>query len=96
MSWLNQKTIKNSVSFTGVGLHSGKLVNINIKPSDPDTGIVFKRIDLKNDNLVYPNFMNVSNTALNTTIINNSGIKVSTIEHVMVALFGLVLDNALV
>ena len=72
MSLLNQKTIKNSVSFTGVGLHSGKLVNINIKPSDPDTGIVFKRIDLKNDNLVYPNFMNVSNTALNTTIINNS------------------------
>ncbi len=96
MSLLNQKTIKNSVSFTGVGLHSGKLVNINIKPSDPDTGIVFKRIDLKNDNLVYPNFMNVSNTALNTTIINNSGIKVSTIEHLMGALFGLGIDNALV
>ena len=96
MSLLNQKTIKNSVSFNGVGLHSGKLVNINIKPSDPDTGIVFKRIDLKNDNLVYPNFMNVSNTALNTTIINNSGIKVSTIEHLMGALFGLGIDNALV
>ncbi len=96
MSLLNQKTIKNSVSFTGIGLHSGKLVNINIKPSDPDTGIVFKRIDLKNDNLVYPNFMNVSNTALNTTIINNSGIKVSTIEHLMGALFGLGIDNALV
>ena len=96
MSLLNQKTIKNSVSFTGVGLHSGKLVNINIKPSDPDTGIVFKRTDLKNDNLVYPNFMNVSNTALNTTIINNSGVKVSTIEHLMGALFGLGIDNALV
>ena len=96
MSLLNQKTIKNSVSFTGVGLHSGKLVNINIKPSDPDTGIVFKRTDLKNDNLVYPNFMNVSNTALNTTISNDSGIKVSTIEHLMGALFGLGIDNALV
>ncbi len=96
MSLLNQKTIKNSVSFKGYGLHSGKLVNINIKPSEPDTGIIFKRIDLKDNNLVYPNFMNVTNTALNTTISNNSGVKVSTIEHLMGALFGLGIDNALV
>ncbi len=96
MSLLNQKTIKNSVSFKGCGLHSGKLVNINIKPSEPDTGIIFKRIDLKDNNLVYPNFMNVANTALNTTISNNSGVKVSTIEHLMGALFGLGIDNALV
>ncbi len=96
MSLLNQKTIKKSVSFKGVGLHSGELVNINIKPSEPDTGIVFKRVDLKNNNLVFPNFMNVSNTALNTTISNNSGVKVSTIEHLMGALFGLGIDNALI
>ena len=96
MSLLNQKTIKNSVSFSGNGLHSGKLVNINVKPSEPNTGIIFKRIDLKDNNLVYPNFMNVSNTALNTTISNNSGVKVSTIEHLMGALFGLGIDNALV
>ena len=96
MSLLNQKTIKNSVSFKGCGLHSGKVVNINIKPSEPDTGIIFKRIDLKDNNLVYPNFMNVANTALNTTISNNSGVKVSTIEHLMGALFGLGIDNALV
>jgi UDP-3-O-[3-hydroxymyristoyl] N-acetylglucosamine deacetylase len=96
VSLLNQKTIKNSVSFKGYGLHSGKLVNINIKPSEPDTGIIFKRIDLKDNNLVYPNFMNVTNTALNTTISNNSGVKVSTIEHLMGALFGLGIDNALV
>ena len=96
MSLLNQKTIKKTVSFSGIGLHSGKLVNINIRPSEPDTGIIFKRIDLKTNNLVVPNFMNVSNTALNTTISNESGVKVSTIEHLMGALFGLGIDNALV
>ena len=74
MSLLNQKTIKEAVSFTGIGLHSGKKVKICIKPSDPDTGIVFKRVDLKENNLIYPNFTNVSNTALNTTISNNSGV----------------------
>ncbi len=96
MSLLNQKTIKNSVSFSGIGLHSGKPVNICVKPSSPDTGIVFKRIDLKDNNLIYPNFMNVSNTALNTTISNSNGVKVSTIEHLMGALFGIGIDNALI
>ena len=96
MSLLNQKTIKKNVSFTGIGLHSGKQVKINVKPSDPNTGIVFKRIDLKVNNLIYPNFMNVSNTALNTTIRNDFGAKVSTIEHLMGALFGMGIDNALI
>ena len=96
MSLLNQKTIKKQVSFSGIGLHSGIRVNICVKPSVPDTGIVFKRIDLKDNNLIYPNFMNVSNTALNTTISNNYGVKVSTIEHLMGALFGMGIDNALV
>ena len=96
MSLLNQKTIKNSVSFSGIGLHSGKPVKICVKPSIPDTGIVFKRIDLKDNNLIYPNFMNVSNTALNTTISNSNGVKVSTIEHLMGALFGIGIDNALI
>ena len=96
MSLLNQKTIKTTVSFNGIGLHSGKLVKINIKPSEPDTGIVFKRVDLKNNNIIYPNFNNVSSTALNTTVSNNSGVKVSTIEHLMGALFGIGVDNALV
>ena len=96
MSLLNQKTIKKKVSFSGIGLHSGKQVKIYVKPSDPNTGIVFKRIDLKENNLIYPNFMNVSNTALNTTISNDYGVKVSTIEHLMGALFGMGVDNALV
>ena len=96
MSYLNQKTIKNNVSFSGVALHSGLDVEISIKPAEPNFGIVFKRIDLKNNNLVYPNFMNVTNTSLNTTIENEFGVKVSTIEHLMGALFGLGIDNALI
>ena len=96
MSYLTQKTIKNNVSFNGVALHSGLNVNVCIKPAEANFGIVFKRVDLNNNNLVYPNFMNVSNTSLNTTIENQFGVKVSTIEHLMGALFGLGIDNALI
>ena len=96
MSYLTQKTIKYNVSFSGVALHSGVNVNISIKPAEPNYGIVFKRVDLKNNNLVFPNFMNVSNTSLNTTVQNEFGAKVSTIEHLMGALFGLGIDNALI
>ena len=96
MTLLNQKTIKKTTRFSGIGLHSGKLVNVSINPSDPNSGIVFKRVDLKNDNLIYPSFANVNNTSLNTTICNEFGVKVSTIEHLMGALFGLGIDNALI
>ncbi len=96
MSALNQKTVKKQINFTGVGLHSGQIANVCIKPSNPNTGIIFKRVDLKNNNLIFPNFSNVSNTSLNTTISNELGATVSTIEHLMGALFGLGIDNALV
>ncbi len=96
MSYLTQKTIKNNVKFSGIALHSGLSVNVCIKPAEPNFGIVFKRVDLKENNIVYPNFMNVSNTSLNTTVENEFGAKVSTIEHLMGALFGLGIDNALV
>ena len=96
MSYLTQKTIKKNVSFSGVALHSGVNVKISIKPAETNFGIVFKRTDLQNNNLVYPNFMNVTSTSLNTTIENEFGVKVSTIEHLMGALFGLGIDNALI
>ena len=96
MSLLNQKTIKNSIKLQGVGLLSGKIVNLCLKASEPNTGIVFKRIDLRDNNLIYPNFNNVTNTSLNTTISNEFGTKVSTIEHLMGALFGLGIDNVIV
>ena len=96
VSYLTQKTLKSIVTFSGIGLHSGLEVNIVIKPAEPNFGIVFKRVDLKENNLIYPSFMNVTNTSLNTTIENNFGAKVSTIEHLMGALFGLGIDNALI
>ena len=96
MSYLTQKTIKKNVKFNGVALHSGLNVSICIKPAEPNFGIVFKRVDLKENNLVYPSFNNVTNTSLNTTVENEFGAKVSTIEHLMGALFGLGIDNALV
>ena len=96
MSYLTQKTVKKEVLFSGVALHSGLDVNLCIKPANPNFGIVFKRVDLQNNNIIYPNFNNVSNTSLNTTIENEFGVKVSTIEHLMGALFGLGIDNALI
>ena len=96
MSYLTQKTLKTPVSFGGIALHNGLNVNITLKSAEPNEGIVFKRVDLKNNNLVYPNFLNVTNTSLNTTIENEYGVKVSTIEHLMGALFGLGIDNVLV
>ena len=88
--------IKGNISFSGIALHSGINVNVCIKPAEPDFGIVFKRVDLKLNNIIYPNFNNVTNTSLNTTIENEFGAKVSTIEHLMGALFGLGIDNALI
>ena len=96
MSLLSQKTVKKSVTFSGVGLHNGRSVKASIKPAKPNSGIVFKRVDLKSNNYVYPSFTNVTNTFLNTTISNEYGVKISTIEHLMGALFGLGIDNALV
>ena len=96
MKLLTQKTVKSPVKFSGIGLHSGKISNISLKPSEPNSGIIFKRTDLKINNIVLPNFSNVNNTVLNTTISNEYGVKVSTIEHLMGALFGLGVDNVLI
>ena len=96
MAYLTQKTLKNNISFSGVALHTGLTVNVCVKQAKPNFGIVFKRVDLKSNNYVYPNFMNVTNTSLNTTVENEFGVKVSTIEHLMGALFGLGIDNALI
>ncbi len=96
MSVLSQKTLKKEVKFEGIGLHTGKKVLINILPSNPNTGIIFKRIDLKKNNIILPNVYNVSNATLCTTITNEYGVSVSTIEHLMGALYGLGIDNALI
>tara|TARA_B100000989_G_scaffold291832_1_gene266871 strand:+ start:4518 stop:5438 length:921 start_codon:yes stop_codon:yes gene_type:complete len=96
MSVLNQKTIKNSVKFSGVGLHSGKKVLMTLFPAPPSTGIIFKRSDLKSKNFVYPNVFNVSSASYCTKLTNEHGTSVSTVEHLMAALCGLGVDNLLV
>ncbi|MDA9149894.1 UDP-3-O-acyl-N-acetylglucosamine deacetylase [Candidatus Pelagibacter sp.] len=96
MSVLNQKTINRDITFKGVGLHSGGDVTMTVKPAKPNSGILFKRIDIKENNIIVPNIFNVSSAVFCTTIANESGVSVSTIEHLMGALYGLGIDNALV
>ena len=96
MSVLNQKTINKEFTFKGVGLHSGLDVTMTIKPAEPNFGIVFKRIDLKDNNIIIPNIFNVSSAVFCTTISNEVGASVSTIEHLMGALYGLGIDNVLI
>tara|TARA_B100001027_G_scaffold81904_1_gene56132 strand:- start:1142 stop:2062 length:921 start_codon:yes stop_codon:yes gene_type:complete len=96
MSILNQKTIKNSIKFNGIGLHSGKKVEMNLIPSQPNTGIIFKRSDLKNNNLIYTSVFNVSKASYCTKLTNEYGVTVSTVEHLMAALCGLGIDNLLI
>ena len=96
MSILSQKTINKKITINGVGLHTGKLVELNLLPSAPNTGISFKRTDLKKNNIVIPLFNNVVDTTLCTTLSNEHGIKVSTVEHLMGALYGLGIDNLVV
>ncbi len=96
MSLLNQKTLNKAFTFEGVGLHSGKISTVNILPSGPNTGITFKRTDIKKNNTIIPSIFNVSEANYCTTVANEYGIKVSTIEHLMAALFVKGIDNAII
>ena len=96
MSILNQKTINKDITFKGVGLHGGLEVTMTLKPAVPNSGIIFKRTDLKKNNIIIPNVFNVSSALFCTTISNEDGASVSTLEHLMGALFGLGVDNVLI
>ena len=96
MSILNQKTLKTPIEFEGITLHKGKLAKVKILPATPNTGIIFKRVDVRGDNTIEANFHNVSNAILCTTLTNSSGVSVSTIEHLMAALYGCGVDNAII
>ena len=91
-----QKTIKKPVSFQGVGLHSGKKSNIKILPGNDDQGIIFRRIDLSNNQEIKAKYDRVSSARLCTTIENNHGVKVSTIEHLLAAIYICGIDNAII
>ena len=96
MKEMYQKTLINQISFKGVGLHSGKTSTINLLPAKEDQGIVFKRVDLDTNNVIKANFANVSSARLCTTLENDQGIKVSTVEHLLAALYIRGIDNAIV
>ena len=96
MALLTQKTIKQPITFEGVTLHKGKIAKMKILPSEPNTGINFKRIDLKENNVIPANFYNVKSATLCTTLVNEMGASVSTVEHLMAAFYGLGVDNALI
>jgi len=96
MKNINQKTLRDKIEIDGIGLHNGVKVNLSIKPAKPNSGIVFKRIDIENNNIIHANFKNVVEPILCTKLKNDSGASVSTIEHLMAAFYGEGIDNALV
>ena len=92
-----QHTLKKSVSISDIGLHSGKMVNITIHPANADQGVVFKRVDITDkENTILARWDNVADTRLCTVIANKAGATVGTIEHLMAALRGCGIDNAIV
>ena len=91
----NQTTINSPISLEGVGIHTGKDVKLTFNPADPDTGYVFKRVDLDGHPLIEALSKYVVNTQRGTTL-EKSGVKLKTIEHVLAALVGLEIDNVLI
>ena len=91
-----QKTLNSQVSFSGIGLHSGKKVDVTLEPTNSNSGITFKRIDLEKNNEVIANFKNVSSAKLCTKIENEFGTSVSTVEHLMAAFYICGIDNLVV
>ncbi len=96
MSILTQKTISKKISLDGIGIHTGLKAKLDILPAHPNTGIIFKRVDINKNNIIIPTYNNVVDATLCTTISNDFGVKVSTIEHLMGAFYGLGIDNAIV
>jgi len=94
-SMLKQRTLKNAIRATGVGLHTGEKVELTLRPATPDTGIVFRRIDLDQPVTIAATPFNVGDTRLSTTLVNGD-VRVSTIEHLLSAFAGLGIDNAYV
>ncbi len=92
---IKQRTLKNTIRATGVGLHSGDKVYLTLRPSEPNTGIRFRRVDLDDPVMITATPGNVGETMLSTTLVDN-GVKVATVEHLLSALAGLGIDNAII
>ncbi|MEN9705662.1 MAG: hypothetical protein RLZZ393_1541 [Pseudomonadota bacterium] len=92
---VGQRTLKNTIRATGVGLHTGTRIVMTLKPAEPDTGIVFRRVDLPGAPEVRARANHVGETRLGTTLVEGEA-KVSTVEHLLSAIAGLGIDNVLV
>ena len=92
-----QKTIAKEVSFSGIGLHTGIDCNVKLLPAGPNTGIVFKRIDIAKNNIIPANFKFISESRLCTTLKNyNNHVKIFTVEHLLAAIKGNDIDNIII
>lgn len=96
MHFNSQKTLGNKINLSGIGLHSGNIVDLVIRPAPENFGIKFCRIDINKNDYIAANYQNVVDPVLCTKIKNQNGISVSTVEHLMAAFFGEGIDNALV
>ncbi len=96
MNSIFQKTLTKPVKFQGIGLHSGKKSKITLLPAEENQGIIFKRTDIKLNNLIKAHYDNVSSAKLCTTLQNKFNVKVSTVEHLMAALYITGIDNVTV
>ena len=93
---IRQRTLSNVIRATGVGLHSGEKVYLTLRPAAPNSGIVFRRIDLAEPVEIPARVENVGETHLCTTLVSKEGVRVSTVEHLLSAMAGLGVDNAYV
>ncbi len=93
---ISQKTVNSSIECSGIGLHSGERTSIKLIPAPCNSGITFKRLDLSGDNMIKANYKNVIGTNLGTTLTNEAGAKVSTVEHLMAAIWGSGIDNLII
>lgn len=90
---IRQRTLKNSIKATGVGLHSGEKVYLTLRPAPVNTGIIFRRVDLENPVEIPARAENVGDTTLSTTLVKD-GVRISTVEHLLSAMAGMGIDNA--
>ena len=96
MKEIYQKTVQKPINFNGIGLHTGKKTKVSVLPGSENVGIIFKRADLVKNNLIEANYQNVSSTTLSTTLQNSHGVKVSTVEHLLAALYIAGIDSAII
>ena len=91
-----QKTLKKKTSFEGIGLHTGKVARVSLNPAPENSGIVFKRTDIKKNNIINANYENISSTNLCTVLKNENNSSISTVEHLVAAFYITGIDNVLI